>query len=420
LLKKNSGRTIGEKVALVRRLSNETKQTLKMKLNKFLPYVIAGFTGGLLVLLTTILINVKTERELAVSTLPKAVQVSDYTPKFPFDFKAAAASATPVVVHIVAEESEQLAQNRIKEKNPYNRQFGFGDLFEEFFYGGRGGQFYRQKGSGSGVIYSSDGYIITNNHVVGFADKIEVTLADNRTFKAVKIGTDPSTDLAVIKIEADDLPTIDIANSDRSEVGEWVLAVGNPFDYLTSTVTAGIISAKGRNLNIIEDDKAIEEFIQTDAAVNPGNSGGALVDSEGRLLGINTAIATPTGAYAGYSFAIPSNLVVKVVKEIIENGDIEGATLGVSVIGLKPEFVKDYNLKIDEGIYIDEVATGSSAQFAGLLPGDIIVQVDDTKIDEFEDLVKVLKFARVGDVIQVRVFRDNKYQNIPVKLRKGI
>lgn len=391
-----------------------------MKVKKFLPYMIAGFTGGLLVLLTTFFIDGQAKQEMTASINSNAVQVNDYAPKFPFDFKNAAASATPVVVHIVAEESEQLAQNRIKERNPYNRQFGFGELFEEFFYGGKGGQFYRQKGSGSGVIYSSDGYIITNNHVVGFADKIEVTLADNRTYHATKIGTDPSTDLAVIKIEADDLPTLDIANSDKSEVGEWVLAVGNPFDYLTSTVTAGIISAKGRNLNIIEDDKAIEEFIQTDAAVNPGNSGGALVDSEGRLLGINTAIATPTGAYAGYSFAIPSNLVVSVVKEIIENGDIEGATLGVSVIGLEPSFVKDYNLKIDKGIYIDEVATGSSAQFAGLLPGDIIVKVDDTTIEEFDDLVKVLKFSRVGDVIQVRVFRDNKYQNIPVKLRKGI
>jgi S1-C subfamily serine protease len=256
--------------------------------------------------------------------------------------------------------------------------------------------------------------------VVGFADNIEVTLPDKRKFKATKIGTDPSTDLAVLKIDADNLPTLPIADSDMSEVGEWVLAVGNPFDYLTSTVTAGIISAKGRNLNIIEDERAIEEFIQTDAAVNPGNSGGALVDSEGKLLGINTAIATPTGTYAGYSFAIPSNLMKKVVDEIIENGDIEGATLGVSGYTLNEDVINEFNLKVEKGFYIDQVSNGSSAQFAGLLPGDVIVKVGDQQIEDFEDLVKSLKFVRVGDVISVTVFRDNKYKEISVKLRKGI
>jgi serine protease Do len=400
---------------LCTRLSNDN---LFMK--RLFPYIIAGFSGGLLVILTIFLTGMNEASSVAdEQNRNLAVKVETPTPKFPFDFKKAASMATPVVVHIVAEESEQLAQNRYRQKSPNNRQFGFGDFFEDFFYGGKG-HFYRQRGSGSGVIYSSDGYIITNNHVVGFADKIEVTLPDNRTFAAEKIGTDPSTDLAVLRIEAEGLPTIAIADSDRSEVGEWVLAVGNPFDYLTSTVTAGIISAKGRNLNIIEDEKAIEEFIQTDAAVNPGNSGGALVDSDGRLLGINTAIATPTGAYAGYSFAIPSNLVVKVVKEIIENGDIEGATLGVQVMTLDPDVVKEFDLKVEKGVYIDQVANGSSAQFAGLLPGDVIVKVDKVTIEEFDDLVKVLKFARVGDVINVRVFRDNKYKDISVKLRKGI
>lgn len=397
------------------------KQNSNKSMKKYIPYLLAGFTGGLLVFALSFFMN-RDNNQVISQTERQNVAVPATTtaaPKFPFDFKQAAAKAKPVVVHIVAEESEQLAQNRRRNNNPYGRQFGFGDLFEEFFYGG-GGQFYRQKGSGSGVIYSSDGYIVTNNHVVGFADKIEVTLPDNRTFIAEKIGTDPSTDLAVIKIEADNLSTLDIADSDLSEVGEWVLAVGNPFDYLTSTVTAGIISAKGRNLNIIDDEKAIEEFIQTDAAVNPGNSGGALVDSEGRLLGINTAIATPTGAYAGYSFAIPSNLVVRVVDEIIKNGDIEGATLGVAVITLTPEVAKDFELKLEKGVYIDEVSTGSSAQFAGLLPGDVIVKIDDTEIEEFEDLVKVLKFSRVGDMINITVFRNNKYKEIPVKLRKGI
>jgi S1-C subfamily serine protease len=389
-------------------------------MKKYFPYMLAGLTGGLLVALVSFFIGSKQGQELTPrEPSPAAVQANTNAPAFPFDFKKAAAAAMPVVVHIVAEESEQMAQNRLKQRDPFGRQYGFGDLFEQFFYGGSG-HFYRQKGTGSGVIYSTDGYIVTNNHVVGFADKIEVTLTDNRRFMAEKIGTDPSTDLAVLKIEADDLPTIGVADSDKSEVGEWVLAVGNPFDYLTSTVTAGIISAKGRNLNIIDDDKAIEEFIQTDAAVNPGNSGGALVDSDGRLLGINTAIATPTGAYAGYSFAIPSNLVVKVVSEIIENGDIEGATLGVAVITLTPEVARDFELKIEKGVYIDEVSNGSSAQFAGLLPGDVIVKIDETEIVEFDDLVKVLKFSRVGDVLNVKVLRDNKYKDISVKLRKGI
>jgi len=388
-------------------------------MKKYFPYILAGITGGLMVFIATLFIQTQQVQDFAEVGESPVFQVNSSSPKFPYDFRKAAAKATPVVVHIVAEESEKLAQNRYRDNSPNQRSFGFGDMFEEFFYGGKG-QFYRQKGSGSGVIYSSDGYIITNNHVVGFADKIEVTLSDNRKYMAEKIGTDPATDLAVIKIEADDLPTLTIGNSDESVVGEWVLAVGNPFNYLTSTVTAGIISAKGRNLNIIEDEKAIEEFIQTDAAVNPGNSGGALVDSDGNLLGINTAIATPTGAYAGYSFAIPSNLAVRVVNEIIENGDIEGATLGVQGYTINQEVIDEFDLKIDKGFYIDQVGNGTSAQFAGLVPGDIIVKIDETNIEEFDDLVKVLKFVRVGDVINVRVFRSNKYKDISVKLKKGI
>ena len=391
-------------------------------MKRIISYVLAGIFGGVIVLGGNWLI---TRVDGGSAHHPdqleqgKAMAANAMNPKFPFDFKKAAEIATPAVVHIYAEESEQMAQNRARNRTPQGFERFFGnDVFDDFFFGGK--QFYRQKGSGSGVIYSRDGYIITNNHVVGFADKIEVMLPDKRKYNAEKVGTDPSTDLAVLKIDADDLPVLEVADSDKSEVGEWVLAVGNPFDYLTSTVTAGIISAKGRHLNIIDDERAIEEFIQTDAAVNPGNSGGALVDSEGKLLGINTAIATPTGTYAGYSFAIPSNLVRKVVDEIIENGDIEGATLGVSGYTLTEEVVKEFNLKVEKGFYVDQVSNGSSAQFAGLLPGDVIVRVGDTDINEFDDLVKVLKFARVGDVISIRVFRDNKYEQISVKLRKGI
>jgi S1-C subfamily serine protease len=280
--------------------------------------------------------------------------------------------------------------------------------------------FYQQKGSGSGVIISGDGYIVTNNHVVGFADEILVTLHDKRQYKATKIGTDPSTDLAVIKIEEKGLPVLKMANSDNAKVGEWVLAVGNPFDYLTSTVTAGIISAKGRDIDIIKDQKSIEEFIQTDAAINPGNSGGALVNVNGELIGINTAIATPTGTYAGYSFAIPSNLMKKIVDEIIENGDIERANLGVQGYTNDDEFAKENKLNIDYGFYVANIVNGSAAQFAGIVEGDIITEVDGQEISNFEDLKETLKFSKVGDTIKIKVNRDGVQKTFNTRLRKGL
>jgi S1-C subfamily serine protease len=308
--------------------------------------------------------------------------------------------------------------------------FGFGNglinTFDDFF----GGDFFGQdsfrgkgqkNGSGSGVIFTKDGYIVTNNHVVGFADNIFVTLQDGREVKATKIGTDPSTDLAVIKINVDgNLPTLDFANSDDVKVGEWVLAVGNPFSYLTSTVTAGIISAKGRDLDIISEDKSIEEFLQTDAVVNPGNSGGALVSAEGKLLGINTAIATPTGVYAGYSFAIPSNLVKRVVFDIIENGDIERVNLGVLGYDVDESVVVDYNLNIDYGFYVDSMDKRSIAQLSGMLPGDVIVAVDNNKVEKFEDIVELMKYNKAGDTVNITVKRKKKEKKIKVKLRKGL
>lgn len=385
--------------------------------------ILSGFIGGVFVLSGMLLMQKQHVIDFKSQNESQAMAVNrDLGAAFPFDFKKAAAIATPTVVRINAEESDQMVQNRLKnnrQRQPRTFEEYFGMDFFDLSPFGRS-EFYKQKGVGSGVIYTSDGYIVTNNHVVGFADNIEVTLPDKRTFKATKIGTDPSTDLAVIKIEADNLPTLKIGDSDKASVGEWVLAVGNPFEYLTSTVTAGIISAKGRNLNIIDNDRAIEEFIQTDAAVNPGNSGGALVDDEGNLIGINTAIATPTGVYAGYSFAIPSNLMKKVVDEIIVNGDIEGASLGVSGYTITEDVKKQFSVKADTGFYVEDVANGSSAQFAGILPGDIIIKIEDTVINEFDDLVKVLKFVRVGDTINVRVLRDNKPKDITVKLRKGV
>ena len=319
-------------------------------------------------------------------------------------------------MHISAEESTTKAKQRLKQGN--DNRFYFGDIFDF----GNGNDFYRMKGGGSGVIYSEDGYIITNKHVVDFADNIVVTLPDKREFKAKKIGIDPSTDLAVIKIDEDNLPTTEIADSDQSKLGQWVLAIGNPFDFLTSTVTAGIISAKGRDIDIISDDRALEEFIQTDAAVNPGNSGGALVDAKGRLLGITTAIATPTGVYAGYSFAIPSNLMKRVVDIIIQRGgDFDGKpTLGVSAATINKELKKEYDLDSDSGVYVVEVQNGSSAELAGIKPGDIITKVNNSEIKAFEDLRKVLNFSKIGETINIIILRDNKYKTFSVKLKQSL
>jgi len=289
--------------------------------------------------------------------------------------------------------------------------FDFADIF--------GGQFFGPKqGTGSGVIYSEDGYIVTNNHVVGFADKIKVSLPDGREFKATKVGTDPSTDLALLKIEAENLPTLAIGNSEEVKIGEWVLAVGNPFN-LNSTVTAGIVSAKGRDLDIIEGKKAIEEFIQTDAAVNPGNSGGALVDDEGRLIGINTAIATPTGVFAGYSFAIPINLVIKIIEDIKVNGDIDRANLGIEGFDVDQDLAEEENLNTTKGFFVVNVVDGSGAQYSGILPRDVIIEVNDVEVNDIEDIKKEIKFSKVGDLVTLRVIREGKEKVIPVKLRKS-
>lgn len=390
-------------------------------MKSILSLVIAGTLGGFISFGITHKYAPKQPIVIQESA-PQAVLTSTKG-AYPTDFVSASAIATKSVVHIKAEESKTLAQQRFNDRrnqrnrNPYGQGFNIEDFFGGDFFGSR---FHQQKGSGSGVIVSTEGYIVTNNHVVGFADKIIVTLDDGRQFDAVKIGTDPSTDLAVIKIEEESLPVIEFGNSDNVKVGEWVLAAGNPFDYLTSTVTAGIVSAKGRDINIIKDQKAIEEFIQTDAAVNPGNSGGALVDTQGKLIGINTAIATPTGVFAGYSFAIPSNLVQRIMKEIIENGGIEGSTLGVYVKDVSELREEGMSLDRNTGVYIDEVMDGSSAQFSGLLPGDIIMAIDDENIQEYNDLVKAMKFHKVGDTIKVKIVRDNAQKTIAVKLRKGV
>lgn len=333
------------------------------------------------------------------------------------DFAEAAEVAQKAVVLIEAEESVKTAQQRNRQMDPMQRLFEqFGLSAEGYGYGPS-----IRKGAGSGVIISEDGYILTNNHVVDFADDVTVQTVDEKNYHAKIIGRDPSTDLAVLKIDANNLPTLENADSDKARVGEWVLAVGNPFEYLTSTVTAGIISAKGRDLNIIQGTRTIEQFIQTDAAINPGNSGGALVDASGRLLGINTAIASETGSYAGYSFAIPVNLAISIANDIIKNGgNIERTSLGVEVFVIDEQFAKEQKLGVNEGLLVNSVGENSAAQYAGVLPNDVLVEIDGQKLQKFEDLKQKIELAKVGDSVLLKVWRNGKYLDIPVRLKKGL
>lgn len=273
-----------------------------------------------------------------------------------------------------------------------------------------------QIGTGSGVIITPDGYIVTNNHVIKGSNEIQVTLNNNKNYTATLVGSDPAMDIALLKIEADEeLPYISFGDSDTAKIGEWVLAVGNPFN-LTSTVTAGIISAKGRDLN--EGDKLSQSFIQTDAAVNPGNSGGALVNIHGELIGINTAITSQTGSYIGYSFAVPSNIAQKIVNDLLEFGDVQKGLLGVSGGSLNSVVAEKLGTAETEGFYVGKVFTNSGADKAGILVGDIIKKLDDVKISKFSDLSGYLSAKRPGDVVNVTVLRDDNYETFAVTLVK--
>jgi serine protease Do len=385
-----------------------------MNLKAILSFILAGFLGGFICLGALHFSN----NELPFFDGMTKVSTVTSAPVTGPDFALAAEIAQKAVVLIEASESQENAQNRYR-KDPIE------EMFEQF--GWNGGQFgfgfgpRIRKGAASGVIISKDGYILTNNHVVDFADEVIVKTSEGKEYKAEIVGKDPSTDLAVVKVNADNLPTLEYADSDKARVGEWVLAVGNPFEYLTSTVTAGIISAKGRDLDIIQGNKTIEQFIQTDAAINPGNSGGALVDAYGKLLGINTAIASQTGSYAGYSFAIPVNLAMSIAKDIIKNGgDIERTSLGVEVFVLDEELAKELKLDINEGLLVDAVGEGSAAQYAGIRPNDVLVEIDGKKLKTFDDLKNKIDIAKVGDSIQLKVYRSGKYMDVPVRLKKGL
>jgi Do/DeqQ family serine protease len=259
---------------------------------------------------------------------------------------------------------------------------------------------------GSGVLINSKGYIVTNNHVVENAESINVTMADKRQFEATVIGNDPSTDIAVIKVETDaPLPSVPLADSDRLRVGDWVVAVGNPFR-LTSTVTTGIVSALGRQVNIIDNSFRIENFIQTDAAINPGNSGGALVNMSGALVGINTAIATESGSYEGYGFAVPANLVERVVSDLIAYGDVRRGFLGVSIQEVNADVAGEIGLGTIRGVYVADVRTGSAADEAGIEAGDVVIQIEGADVDSPGELQSAVAQFRPGDQISVTVWRD--------------
>ena len=285
----------------------------------------------------------------------------------------------------------------------------------EFFYGYNGGQQQEQVGTGSGVIISEDGYIVTNNHVVKDASDIEITLNNKKTYKAKLVGTDSKMDIALLKITADDkLPYSVFADSDNARVGEWVLAVGNPYN-LTSTVTAGIVSAKARNL----DTNGIQSFIQTDAAVNPGNSGGALVNTRGELIGINTMISSQTGSYVGYSFAVPSNIARKIIEDIMEFGNVQRGILGVEGGELNSAASKELGVKETQGFYVKKVTKNSGAEKSGLTKGDIIVKLDNQSITTYAELSGFINTKRPNDKIQVSYIRDGKTFTVAVVLTKN-
>ncbi|MFC6096796.1 trypsin-like peptidase domain-containing protein [Flavobacterium qiangtangense] len=285
----------------------------------------------------------------------------------------------------------------------------------EYYYGYKGGQQQAQVGTGSGVIISEDGYIVTNNHVVQDASELEVTLNNKDTYKAKLIGTDSKMDIALLKIDTGSkLPYAVFGDSDGVKVGEWVLAVGNPYN-LTSTVTAGIVSAKARNL----DQKGIQSFIQTDAAVNPGNSGGALVNTRGELIGINTMISSMTGSYVGYSFAVPSNITRKIIEDIMEYGNVQRGILGVEGGELNSAVSKELGINRSSGFYVNGVTKNSGAEKAGLKKGDIIIKLDETSVTSFADLSGVVNTKRPNDVIKVTYVRDGKSWVVPVTLTKN-
>ncbi len=339
----------------------------------------------------------KPQEKVSVFKTSNAKTTNNAVPENKIDFTKAAKETVDAVVHVKNTSVKTI-------RDPY----------AEMFYGRSSGRQYAQVGTGSGVIISSDGYIITNNHVIREATEIEIVLNDRKTYKAKLIGTDPKSDIALLKIDAKNLPFLTFANSDSVEVGEWVLAVGNPYN-LTSTVTAGIVSAKGRDL---EGNSTHESFIQTDAAVNPGNSGGALVNAKGELIGINTAITSKTGSFIGYSFAVPSNIAKKVIEDLLEYGNVQQAILGVTGGELNGVISKKLDVQATEGFYVSDVVANSGAEKAGVKANDIITKLDNVKIKSYADLSGYLSSKQPGEHLQVTVLREDTELKFDVTLTK--
>ncbi|MFN3916775.1 MAG: Do family serine endopeptidase [Flavobacteriales bacterium] len=345
-------------------------------------------------------------QERSVSWAVNDNQNTAYKPEASLDFTVAAEKTVNAVVNVTTHYS-----------NTYRQ-----DPFLDFFWGPGGSRGNRpEKATGSGVIISDDGYIVTNNHVIDNADKIEVTLNNKQKFQAKLVGTDPSTDLALLKIESNNLPFINFSNSDEVRVGEWVLAVGNPFN-LTSTVTAGIVSAKARSINLLQfnpekDIIPMESFIQTDAAVNPGNSGGALVNAYGDLIGINTAIASRTGSYAGYSFAVPSNIVKKVTEDLLEFGFVQRAFLGVSIQDINQEKAEELGMKKPKGVLVVALSSDGAAALAGVKENDVILKVGSTEVNNVPELQEQVGRFRPGDKVTLTIKRNSKEEIVSLTLR---
>lgn len=400
---------------------------LAMNWRKFGILILAAMIGSGFTIATFLMMgngkkSIQIEHLSSTPVVGAAYTVNEEGEVVPLEFTDVAKNVTPAVVHIkstIVSRGQQYGYG--ETPNPFGEEFD-NDFFRRFF----GPEFRFEQpgpqtpqprvGSGSGVIINPDGYVVTNNHVIDGADDIEVILNDNRTFKAKVVGADPSTDLALLQIRAKDLPYLSLVNSDEVEVGEWVLAVGNPFN-LNSTVTAGIISAKARNINILRDRSAIESFIQTDAAINPGNSGGALVNLQGGLVGINTAIASATGYYSGYGFAIPSNIVSKVVEDLLEYGMVQRGYLGLMIRSVDGDLAREKELEVTEGVYVDSITATSAAGEAGVLEGDVITGVNDAETRSSGQLLEIIGRHRPGDQVTLDINRSGKEMEFEVVLR---
>jgi Do/DeqQ family serine protease len=374
--------------------------------------LLVGLVGGVLAIIiyTNFIVSGKTTTVLSPLTRPASYSAAadSLNNVFTVGFGDAAATTLRQVVHIRARILSET------QRSPYFDFFG--DQFWQEHRNQQGQQL--QEGAGSGVIVTNDGYIVTNNHVIDNAQEILVSLYNGKAYRAKIVGTDPSTDLAVIKIDERELPDVKIANSDDVRVGDWVLAVGNPFN-LASTVTAGIVSAKARNIHILSDNSAIESFIQTDAAVNPGNSGGALVNLRGELVGINTAIATPTGTFAGYAFSVPSNIVKKVVNDLIEFGEVQRGYLGVVIQDLTWQLAQDIGVNLSQGVVIADVARNGPADKAGLRRKDVILKVNSSTIQNTAQLLEIVASRKPGEQLDVEIQRDGKQKSVKVKLQEA-